>query len=169
MKEYWDAYDKNGNRLNQTLVRGDQVPTGMYHLVSEILVRHLDGDFLLMQRDHRKSIFPGHYESSAGGSVLQGETAEEGAIRELLEETGIDHFESLKLINTDVYMDSIFYTYLCITNFDKNQITLQEQETIDYKWISKEEYMEYIESDIAVGPQIDRLKPYIEILKEDAK
>ena len=42
-------------------------------MVCEILVRHTDGDYLLMQRDFRKSNFGGYYEATAGGSALKGE------------------------------------------------------------------------------------------------
>lgn len=49
--ELWDAYDRHGNKLpGVTLRRGEPVPEGMYHLVSEVLVRHTDGSFLLMRR-----------------------------------------------------------------------------------------------------------------------
>lgn len=31
--EYWDTYDKNLNKIkNKTLVRGEPIPDGIYHL-----------------------------------------------------------------------------------------------------------------------------------------
>ena len=87
--ELWDAYDVRGNSLEHTLIRGEEVPAGEYHLLADILVRHTDGSFLLTQRDPQKPAFPGCWELSAGGSVLAGETALSGAMRELREETGI--------------------------------------------------------------------------------
>ena len=45
--ELWDAYDVRGNSLGHTLIRGEEVPAGEYHLVADILVRHADGSFLL--------------------------------------------------------------------------------------------------------------------------
>ena len=48
--ELWDAYDRELNKLGGvTLVRGEEVPDGMYHLVSEVIVKHTDGEFLLMR------------------------------------------------------------------------------------------------------------------------
>ena len=54
--EIWDGYLNDGTLANQDLVRGEPIPKGLYHLVSEILVRHVDGDYLLTRRDIRKNI-----------------------------------------------------------------------------------------------------------------
>ena len=45
--EIWDGYLKDGTPANQDLVRGEPIPNGLYHLVSEILIKHTDGDYLL--------------------------------------------------------------------------------------------------------------------------
>lgn len=81
MAELWDAYDKKSNKIeNTTLVRGGTIPDGIYHLVSEVIVKHTDGSYLLMQRDLRKH-HVGEWKVTAGGSALQGENGLE-AIRE---------------------------------------------------------------------------------------
>lgn len=72
--ELWDAYYENGTPANRDLVRGQPIPKGLYHLVSEVLVRHADGDYLLMQRDPRKPHFGGFFEATAGGSALRART-----------------------------------------------------------------------------------------------
>ena len=48
-------------------------------MVSEVIVKHTDGSYLLMQRDLRKH-HGGEWEVTAGGSALQGENGLE-AIR----------------------------------------------------------------------------------------
>ena len=88
--EIWDAYYPDGTLVGCDLIRGEPIPNGLYHLVSEILVRHADGDYLLMQRDPRKPNYGGFFEATAGGSALKGEDAYCCAKRELHEETGID-------------------------------------------------------------------------------
>ena len=63
--EIWDAYDRDFRKLNGvTLAREEPRPLGMYHLVSEVIVRHQDGSYLLMQRDQRKH-FGGMWEATA--------------------------------------------------------------------------------------------------------
>ena len=91
--EIWDGYREDGSLANIDLVRGEPIPNGIYHMVCEILVRHTDGDYLLMQRDFRKPNFGGYYEATAGGSALKGEDKITCAKRELLEETGRLHLQ----------------------------------------------------------------------------
>jgi len=51
--EKWDAYDSKPNKIEGvTLIRGEQAPEGYFHLCSEIIVRHTDGSYLIMQRDN---------------------------------------------------------------------------------------------------------------------
>lgn len=142
MPEIWDAYDREFNKIeNVTLVRGEPIPDGMYHLVCDIVVKHTDGTYLLMQRDLQKT-FGGRWELTAGGSALIGETPLEGAMRELREETGIassDFKELRRVVNEQ--RQFVCVVYFCLTDCDKNSVTLQEGETIDYKWVTKEEIL----------------------------
>ena len=87
--EKWDAYLKNGMKTELLLTRGQPIPDGLYHLVVDVLVQHNDGDLLFMQRALDRRGYPGYFEASAGGSALSGEIAEQAALRELEEETGI--------------------------------------------------------------------------------
>ena len=68
--ELWDAYDRDFRKIDgKTLIRGEPVPEGLFHLVSEVIVRHADGSYLLMQRDPGKPL-GGLWEATAGGSAL---------------------------------------------------------------------------------------------------
>lgn len=144
--ELWDAYLEDGTLTNTKLVRGQKIPKGMFHLVSEVIVRHVDGSFLLMQRDYQKPNLPGMFEVSAGGSALVGENAYEAAVRELKEETGIITTK-LEPIYTYQNNNTIYCGYLCITGCKKDSICLQKGETISYKWISKEELLHFVKSE----------------------
>ncbi len=100
--ELWDGYNRDGTLANIELVRGEKIPQGLYHLVCEVLVQHIDGDYLLMQRDLSKSDYGGYYEATAGGSALKGEDCVACARRELFEETGISE-ENFKMIEKFIY------------------------------------------------------------------
>lgn len=136
--ELWDAYDEDLNKIeNMTLVRGERIPKGIFHLVSDVLVKHTDESYLLMQRDRQKH-FGGMWEATAGGSALQNETPLDCAVRELQEETGIDS-KDLVEVGRITIDDTIYVEFLCVTSCDKDSIILQAGETIAYKWVSRNE------------------------------
>ena len=153
--EIWDGYLLNGALANQDLVRGEPIPQGLYHLVSEILVRHVDGDYLLMRRDLRKPNYGGYYEATAGGSALKGENKESCARRELFEETGISS-DAFVEIGRYTSHDTIYYNVLCVTDCDKSSVSLQEGETTSYKWVSENEFIAFVNSDEMIDIQRER-------------
>ena len=160
--ELWDAYDKNFHHINNvTLIRGETIPDGLFHLVCDIIVKHTDGDYLLMQRDHGKH-FGGMWEATAGGSALQGEAPLDCAIRELYEETGI---AAEKLAEVGRVVDeknhSLYVEFLCVTNFPKDSIILQNGETSDYKWVSKDELVAMKRSELVT----ERMQKFIKELQ----
>lgn len=158
--EIWDAYKQDGTLAGCDLIRGNAIPNGLFHLVSEIIVKHQDGMYLLMQRDWGKPNFPGLYEATAGGSVLKGEEPYDAAIRELKEETGIDAKELMQIYKY-TSVDTIYYGYICETACDKESITLQMGETISYLWLNKEEFLKFVESDKYVQPYKERMNGYL--------
>lgn len=160
--ELWDAYNKDFEKVNGTiLVRGEQIPNGLYHLVCDVLVKHTDGTFLLMQRDPRKH-FGGMWEATAGGSALLGENPLECAKRELTEETGIVPSQ-LTEVGTVISKDTIYVEYLCITDWNKYDITLQEGETAAYRWVSREALLHMKKDELVT----ERMQKFISELKED--
>ncbi len=137
--ELWDAYNRNFKRIeNVALIRGEHIPDGFYHLVCDVIVKHTDGTYLLMQRDFQK-IHGGKWELTAGGSAIQGEGPREAAGRELKEETGITgNLKEIRRMVSDKNK-SIYVIYLCETGINKDDIVLQIGETIDYRWVTRKE------------------------------
>ena len=161
--ELWNAYTRDGVLTEQILVRDEPIPDGLYHLVSEILVRHTDGSYLAMRRTANKKVFPGWLETTAGGSALLGENALACAHRELLEETGIDSTaftEIARIVNDSNH--TIYLCYLCTVDIDKRAITFQEGETDGYLWMNEGEFIEFINSDRMIPGQKKRLGAYFE-------
>lgn len=138
--ELWDAYDNKLDKIDGvTLVRGEQVPDGYFHLCSEIIVRHTDGSYLIMQRDKDKHL-GGMWEATAGGSALQGEDPLACALRELQEETGIVTDNLTEIGRVLHHGHHTYYVdYLCVTDVEKNSVVLQEGETMAFKWVTSSE------------------------------
>ena len=162
--EVWDAYLEDGTLAGRDLVRGEEIPDGLYHLVGEVVVKHEDGTYLFMQRDWRKSLYPGYFEMSAGGAALKGEDPMTAAKRELREETGI---EAGKLMPIYVYRakNTIYHGFLCITNWEKWNLDLQEEESIAYQWLNRKEALAILASDQMVPGCRERVLPHWEIIE----
>lgn len=154
--EKWDAYDSKLNKIEGvTLIRGEQVPEGYFHLCSEIIVRHTDGNYLIMQRDKRRHL-GGMWEATAGGSALQGEDPLTCAMRELKEETGIVSDELLEIGRVLHHGHKTYYVdYLCVTDVDKYSIVLQDGETIAFKWIDPDELRAMSRDNLATMRQLN--------------
>ena len=166
--EMWDLYDEQGRKTGETWERSRarEIPEGRYHIVCDILIRHQDGDFLLTRRDPHKEPYPGCLEASAGGSALAGETPEEGARREMLEETGLAA-DKLELIGTTrrPQSRSVIYAYLAVVNCDKHSIRLQEGETVDYQWTDTATFLRMMQEEPVLQVQYPRYKPYLDTLE----
>ena len=160
--ELWDAYDVNFNKIEgKTLVRGEPVPDGVCHLVCDIIVKHTDGTYLLMQRDPRKH-YGGLWEATAGGSALAGETPQESAMRELREETGIISEDLVEVGTvTDEEAHAIYVEFQCMTGWDKGAVTLQAGETVDFKWVSRDELLAMRRDELLT----ERMEKFIEELR----
>lgn len=159
--ERWDAYTKEGHKTGQVLIRGQQIPCGLYHLVCEVLVQHHDGSYLCMKRSMSKPNFPGWYEATAGGSALQGEDALQCVKRELLEETGIcchTFTEVARYVSDDDRC--IFCCYICEVDCEKKAVMLQDGETEGFLWMSEEQFKDFVRSDQMIPMQKERYTKY---------
>ena len=157
--ELWDAYNRNGEKTGEILVRGEPIPEGRYHLVCEVLVRHMDGDYLCMIRSRQKPNYPLYPECTAGGSALMGDSPIDCIKRELREETGIewDEFEEVNRTVRECYA-TIFHSYVCTVDWPKDKITLQEGETEAYRWLSEREFVELLHSGRMIPGQPERME-----------
>ncbi|WP_426348598.1 NUDIX hydrolase [Alloiococcus sp. CFN-8] len=162
--EILDAYREDGTIAGCDLVRGREIPKDLYHLVCEVLVKHKDGTYLLMQRDWNKKNYPGLYEATASGCALKGESSYEAALRELKEETGIDA-KDLKLMYRYISEHTLYHGYICETNCVKESIMLQEGETISFLWLNKEEFLNFVDTMKYVQAQKMRLEKYLNSLR----
>ena len=172
--ELWDLYDREGKVTGEIWERhhGNNVliPEGRYHLVSDILVQHMDGSFLLTKRHPDKDVYPGFWEASAGGSAQLGEGAEECAKRELYEETGIkaDQFELINVAFRDK-SHSLVYSYVTLVDCDKDAIVLQKEETTEYRWVDAAGLLAYAESDMAIKTSVERYSKFYDRLRENLR
>ena len=161
--ELWDAYTRNGVKTGGVLVRGQRMWPGIYHLVCEVLVRHIDGSYLCMIRSREKPNYPLYPECTAGGSALLGESPLDCIRRELREETGIecDEFQEVNRTIRECYA-TIFHSYICTVDWPKDAITIQEGETEGYQRLTEEEFIGLLNSGRMIPGQPERMREYYE-------
>lgn len=135
--ELWDIYDRNKNKTGKIIARGERLKEDEYHLIVHIWVKNSQGEFLIQQRS--ETVKNPLVWSATGGSVVAGEDSYSGAVREMLEEVGIDiRDKNGYLFDSSLYEeDNQKYwcdTYLYFIDLDPNALILQKEEVKQVKF-----------------------------------
>ncbi len=141
--EIVDIYDENKCKTGKTLIRRkDFLKPGEYILASQAIILNSKREILISLRSKFKDKFPLMWECN-GGAVLTGETALDGVVREIQEELGITFKKEdaiyLKTNNNGYRFKEVF---LFVKDIDIKDIKFTDEESIDAKWVSIEEFME---------------------------
>ena len=149
MVEYWDVYDENRVFQNRTIRRGEPFQEGEYYVCCEVWFLNSNGEMLITQRHPNKKA--GGLWEFIGGGVLAGETTSQAAIREVKEEIGITLTESeLSLLHVHRQKNYFMDIYLVKKDVNILDITLDESETVDAKWVSQKELQSMIVRELMV-------------------
>lgn len=140
--EIWDILDENGNKTGKTMVKGEKVPKGFYHLGADIWIINSKNKILIQKRSPLKRQSPNVW-AMTGGSVIKEESSLETIERETFEELGIQlNMENVQLINRyktgEVWLD----TYLIKQDIDLDDIIIKEDEVSEVKWATYDEIEE---------------------------
>jgi len=126
--ELWDVVNRDGSTTGRTIVRGQPLQTGEYHLVVHIWVIDDVGQFLIQKRADHIQLFPGVW-ATTGGSALAGENSQTAAMRELREEMGIDvQPDNLRKLRRIVRADNLLDIWLVETAVSLEELRLQKEE-----------------------------------------
>ena len=77
------------NNVVGALSRKEMRAKRLLHRATYVMVFNPRKELYVQKRTPTKDVFPGYYDVAAGGVVLEGESYEQGAMRELSEELGI--------------------------------------------------------------------------------
>ncbi len=132
MAEMFDLYDEELRPLGMQIERGEPIPRGKYHIVVTILPVSFDNKILITRRSFQKT-YGGLWEVTTG-AVVAGESPVDGAVRELVEETGLHALPQAmdhrgRLIYKGGTHSHIVMFYLWRAAFDERSIVLQPGET----------------------------------------
>lgn len=142
--EIWDLYDASGRKTGKTMLRGEEVPQGMYHLVIHIWPINSKGEFLIQRRAMCVQWKPGLW-AVTGGSAIKGEDALTAARRELFEELGYlaDEHE-IKRIACLRRSNSFCNVFTIRLDYPEEAFILQEEEVSEVKWCDSNQLLRMV-------------------------
>ena len=152
--EILDLYDKDGNKLNKTNIRGTPHNKDEYNLAVDVWIENDKGQILLTQRHPSKLLYPMKWECTSG-FVKAGEDSLTAALREVNEETGIrlNKNEGKKIHRIVRHnINIIFDIFMFTKTVDIKNLKIQADEVINIKWAEKEELKEMFKNDEMVEP-----------------
>ncbi|MBU9714144.1 NUDIX hydrolase [Evansella tamaricis] len=149
--EIWDIYDKDRNVTGKKIIRGSSFDEGEYHLVVHVCLFNKNDQMLIQQRQPFKKGWSNRWDITVGGSAIAGDTSQQAAEREVLEEIGYSiNLQGVRpslTVNFDVGYDDY---YLVEVDLDMEDLTLQPEEVQSVKWATKEEILRMIDDDVFI-------------------
>lgn len=146
--EILDLYDKDRQKMDETMVRGGTYLDERYHLVVHVCIFSKDGRMLIQKRRDSKDRWPGLWDVSVGGAAVTGDTSETAAERETLEELGVEiDLKGIRphlSINFERGFDDI---YLVEKELDIEALELPTEEVEAVQWAECDEIMEMIDEE----------------------
>ncbi len=138
--ELWDLYDHRRRHTGETVVRGEEIPQGRYHIVVHICIFNEDGQMLIQQRQPFKSGWSGMWDITVGGSAVAGETSQAAAEREVWEEIGlkIDFGNQAPAVSVTFSCGFDDY-YLLYLQPRLSDLRLQPEEVAQVRWATRQE------------------------------
>ena len=134
--EIWDLYDAKGQKTGKTMVRGQEVPPGLYHIGVHIWPLNANGEFLVQRRAPTVQWKPGIW-AVTGGSAISGEDPLTAARRELHEELGYAASEEeMRLIARFKRSNSFCSVFSLQLDCPAEAFILQEEEVSEVRWCS---------------------------------
>lgn len=145
--EVWDIYDVFRRPTGRTMLRGETVQAGDYHIAVHVIIFNRKGQMLIQQRQRCKKAFPDAWDISVGGCAIQGESSQQAAMREVREELGL----AVDLHDTAPDMTLSFPggfddMYIIEREIEIDALHLQAEEVQAVRWAEREEILALLRS-----------------------
>lgn len=166
MPEVWDIYDENRIKTGRTMIRGNEIKNGDYHLVVHVCIFNSKGELLIQKRTLNKKSYPGMWDVSVGGSAILGDSSQTAAERETLEEIGLKiNLQDKRPRITLNFKGGFDDVYLIEMDVNIDELVLQEEEVSDVKWASLEEVLTLLKENKFVDYDENLIKFYFSWIK----
>ncbi len=142
--EILDLYNDEGQKLNETIIRGNKPEKGKNIMLSVVFIKTEDGKYLIQKTSESK----GSKYSTTGGHVTHGENGTTTIIRELKEELGIKTTKKeIEFLCTFKYPSKNCIFNVFLLDFDKNrksEIKLQDIEVASVQFLTEKQIQKLI-------------------------
>ncbi len=144
-KEQWDVYDIHRIKTGEVVTRGEKAAPGQYRMVVHICIINSEGKMLIQQRQPFKSDWSNLWDVTVGGCSRTGETSQDAAHREVLEEIGLDiDFTGVLPRFTVNWLSGFDDVYVLKQEVDVSSLSLQEEEVQAVRWATHDEIIDMI-------------------------
>jgi len=155
MEENIDIINKEtGENTGEVKFKSEVHKDGLWHKTVHVWCVNSKGEILLQHRSKDKKNFPDMWDISVAGHISSGESSEQGALREIKEEIGIDiSVSDLKylgtvvqefVLNNGTYIDNELNDVYIFKLEDNKDLKIQEEELDQLKWISIMEFEKWV-------------------------
>jgi len=146
MTEKFDILNIKGESTGVTANKGAQLQDGQYYLGVHVYIYSSAGEFLLQQRSYNKNFLPGGWDVILE-HIMANESSIEGAARGVKEEMGLSVPEGdIRFSGRFIWSKyhHIIDVYFAKVNFGMNELSLQNEEVIAAKMVSKDDMLELV-------------------------
>ena len=164
-EQIWHV-DENDKPIG-SIGRDESRRTGARYRIVRVSVEDADGNILVQKRQPTKKSYPNCWDTAVGGNVNYGESYEDAARREALEEIGL-------VVDT---LDKVAYFYSEATDPDGSRMnrftkiyrvivdpatkfTLQPEEVSEVRWVAKVELLNLAKTDGATDGLAQTIERY---------
>jgi len=155
MEEYLDIVDENGNLTGERCLRSIAHEKGLRHRTVHIYFHRTvpDGvEFVVHLRSKNKTGHPDCWDTRFGGHLESGQTFDEAAEKEVLEETGVEiEADDLSLGRMSAYgggkNNEITQVYYYEFDDDLDRMSFPDGEVQEARWMTVSEIRKAIENE----------------------
>ncbi len=158
--EWVDVVDDN-DRVVETVTRAQVRAENLHHRAVSIAVLGSDGRLLVHRRANTKDVWPSMWDLAAGGVVAAGESYEDAARRELVEELGITAKQWEPLGEgryTDDRVSLIGRGFLVVHD---GPFTFTDGEIAEVRWVGREELERLLATEAFVPDNVALMLPLL--------
>ena len=152
--EYIDIFDENNNPTGIVKEKKQAHEDGDFHRTAHIWIINDKNELLLQKRSASKKTHPNCWDISGAGHIKAGESAIDGAIRELKEELGVEveekdlqYIATIKSTKNPKNME-FQYVYLLNCNKEVEEYIFEDNEVSEVKYIFYKDLEKMVEEKI---------------------